>query len=64
MNPGTRKKILIAVAIIIVIALCVIFPRVLSFAELAAREIRYLWWLILLAAVGIYLSFFFGRKEK
>jgi hypothetical protein len=64
MTSETRKKILIAVAIIIVIALCVIFPRVLAFAELAAREIRYLWWLILLAAVGIYLSFFFGRKKK
>ncbi len=64
MTPETRKRILIAVAIITAIALCIIFPRVLSFAQLAAREIRYLWWLILLAALGIYFSFFFGRKKK
>lgn len=64
MRPETRKSILIGVAIITAIALCIIFPRVLSFAQLAAREIRYLWWLILIAALGVYLSFFFGRKKK
>ncbi|MDF9826645.1 hypothetical protein M2103_002289 [Ereboglobus sp. PH5-5] len=64
MTPETRKRILIAVTILVAIALCLIFPRVLAFASLAARELRYFWWLILIAAVGIYLSFFAGRKKK
>lgn len=63
MTPQTRKNLLIAAAIMLAVALCIIFPRVLTFAEMAAREIRYLWWLFLLAAVGIYFSFFFGRKK-
>jgi hypothetical protein len=39
------------------------FPRVLAFVELAARELRYFWWLILLVALGIWLVFFFGKKR-
>jgi hypothetical protein len=41
----------------------VLFPRVLAFVELAAREIRYLWWLILIVALGLWLAFFFGKKR-
>lgn len=63
MTPEIRKKIITIVAILAVIALCLIFPRVLAFTQLAARELRYFWWLILLVGVGIYLSFFFGRKK-
>ena len=39
------------------------FPRVLAFVELAARELRYFWWLVLLFALGIWLALFFGRKR-
>jgi hypothetical protein len=39
------------------------FPRVLAFVELAARELRYFWWLILLVAVSVWLIFFFGKKR-
>lgn len=47
-----------------VLVLCVlIFPRVLAFVELASRELRYFWWLILLVALGIWLTFFFGKKR-
>ncbi len=48
----------------LVLVLCLVFPRVLAFVELAARELRYLWWLILLGALGAYFFFFFGRKNK
>ncbi len=44
-------------------ALFLLFPRALAFAELAAREIRYLWWLILLAALGLWFLFGFKRKS-
>lgn len=63
MTPELRKKIIITVAILVVIALCLVFPRVFAFTQLAARELRYFWWLILIAGAGIYLSFFFGRKK-
>lgn len=51
------------VLIAFVAGLCVAFPRVLAFVELAARELRYLWWLVLLACLGLWLTFFFGRKK-
>lgn len=50
-------------AIIVLIALCFIYPGVAAFAELAARQLRYLWWLVLIAAIGIYFAFFFGRRR-
>jgi hypothetical protein len=34
-----------------------------AFVELAARELRYFWRLILLALVDGYFFFFFGRKK-
>ena len=43
---------------------CVAFPRVLAFVELAARELRYFWWLILILALGVWLAFFVGRRER
>lgn len=46
-----------------VVALCIIFPRIAAFAELAARELRYLWWLVLISVIGIYFLFFFGRRR-
>lgn len=43
---------------------CLLFPRVMAFAELAARELRYFWWLILLVAVGIWLAVFYQREDR
>lgn len=55
-------------ALLILGAVCVLlfllFPPVLAFVELAARELRYLWWLILLFALGIWLIWGFNRKPK
>ena len=44
--------------------LVLVFPRAYAFAEMAAREIRYLWWLILFVALGIWLIWGLGRKPK
>jgi hypothetical protein len=64
MSPSFRRNLVFYSALAVVIALVLIFPRVEAFVALAAREIRYLWWLILIAAFGLYLAFFVGRKKK
>lgn len=58
-----RRKILFAVAAVLIVLAVALFPRVLAFVELAARELRYFWWLVLLLALGIWLAFFYGRKR-
>lgn len=63
MNRPFRRDLAWLSAILMVVALCIVFPRVAAFAELAARELRYLWWLVLIAAIGIYFAFFFGRRR-
>lgn len=62
----SRKRAIIQFATLIVIAimLVLIFPRALGFAEMAAKELRYLWWLILLVALAIWLIWGVGRKPK
>jgi hypothetical protein len=58
-----RRKLALAAGVAAIVVLCFVFPRVLAFAELAAREIRYLWWLVAILALGVWLAFFVGRKK-
>lgn len=58
-----RRRILVIVAGVVLGLLVLLFPRVLAFTELAARELRYFWWLILLLALGVWLAFFVGNKR-
>lgn len=51
---------LLALALVLVL----VFPRALAFAEMAAKEIRYLWWVILLGALGVWLIWGVGRRPK
>jgi hypothetical protein len=62
-RPGRARLAALIVLSLVVVLLCVLFPRVLAFTELAARELRYFWWLVLLVALGAYFFFFFGRKK-
>jgi hypothetical protein len=64
MTPSARRTFGIIGALLVIGVLCLIFPRVLAFVELAARELRYFWWLILILALGIWLVFFYrsGRR--
>ena len=41
-----------------------VFPRATAFAEMAARELRYLWWLVLMIGVGAWLIWGYGRKPR
>ena len=49
---------------IVVIALILLFPPVLGFVEMGARELRYLWWLILLLALAVWLIWGLGKKKQ
>ena len=51
------------IAGLVLVGICLLFPRALAFVELAARELRYLWWLVLLLSFGVWLAFFFGKKK-
>jgi hypothetical protein len=59
-----RRRIGLIVAAVLLVLSVVLFPRVLAFTELAARELRYFWWLILLLALGVWLAFFVGNKRE
>ena len=62
---GTRGRTLLQIGVLlgVLIALALLVPAVLAFAELAARELRYFWWAILLALLGIWLVWGVGRKR-
>lgn len=62
--PNKRALVQVLMLVGICIILFLIFPGALAFVELAAREIRYLWWVILLVALAIWLIWGLGRKPK
>lgn len=64
MNPRARAVFQIALLATVVIALGLLFPRAYGFVEMAGRELRYFWWLILLLALGVWLIWGIGRKPK
>jgi hypothetical protein len=49
---------------IIISILVLLFPPLLEFVEMAARDLRYFWWLILLVALAISLIWGLGKKKK
>ena len=64
MNPRVRAALQIGVLLAVIAALFLVFPTALGFVEMAARELRYLWWLILLIALAIWLIWGIKRKPK
>jgi uncharacterized membrane-anchored protein len=54
----------LAVLLAVVIGLVLLFPRAYAFVEMAARELRYFRWLVLLVALAIWLIWGIGRKSK
>ena len=64
LHPRAKAGCFILLFIAVAIALALLFPPVLAFAEMAARELRYLWWLILLVALAVWLIWGIGRKPK
>jgi len=64
MSPRNRAVLQMAVLFAVVAALVMLFPRAYAFVEMAARELRYFWWLILLIALAIWLIWGIGRRPK
>lgn len=58
-----RRTIFLAIATALLVLAVIAFPRLLAFFELAARELRYLWWLVLLVALGGWIAYYFGKKR-
>jgi len=64
MNPRVRAALQIGVLLAVIAVLFLVFPAAFGFVEMAARELRYLWWLILLIALAIWLIWGMNRKPK
>jgi hypothetical protein len=64
MNPRWAFFFKLCAAVIVVIALVLLFPPVLAFVEMGARELRYLWWLVLLLALAAWLIWGLGKKKE
>jgi len=64
MNPRLRAVIQVSVLLLVVLALVLFFPRAFGFAEMAAQELRYFWWLVLILALALWLIIGLGRKPK
>lgn len=52
------------VLLAVLLGLVVAFPRAYGFVEMAARELRYLWWIILLVLLAIWFIWGLGKKPK
>jgi hypothetical protein len=52
---GSRKQLKLALVIVLLVALALFVPSLLYFTELALRQLRMMWWLILVLAVAIWL---------
>ena len=63
-RPNMRVFLQIGALALIFLLLFLFFPAAFAFVELAAREIRYLWWVILLLALAIWLIWGATRKPK
>ena len=64
MRPRLRALLSTIALLIVLVALVLAFPRVVAFTELAARELRYFWWLILIVALAGWLIWGVGRGSK
>ena len=64
MNPRAKAGCQLLVLLAVVGGLLLLFPRAYAFVEMAARELRHLWWLVLLVALAIWLIWGIGRKPR
>jgi len=63
MSPRARAGCQLGFLVLVGLGLLLLFPRALAFVELAARELRYFWWLILLLALAAWLIWAGRRKS-
>jgi len=63
-KPPWVRFLIFACLLGVLTVLLLLFPAALRFVEMAAREARYLWWLILMVALGFWLIWGFGKSFK
>lgn len=54
----------VASLVVVILALVLMFPKAIAFVEMGAREVLYLWWMILLVALAVWLIWGLGGKKK
>ena len=64
LRPQFKGGMQLLLLVGVLITLVLLFPPAYAFVEMAARELRYFWWLILLVALAIWLIWGIGRKPK
>ena len=64
MSPRLRAIIQMCILLGLLVGLVLIFPRAEAFVQMAARELRYFWWLILLVALAVWFIWGIGRKPR
>ncbi|KAF0178382.1 MAG: hypothetical protein FD161_1931 [Limisphaerales bacterium] len=64
MNPQLRAALRWLVLVAVLVLLALLFKPVLAFVEMAALELRYFWWLILLVALAVWLIWGLGKRPK
>ena len=64
MNPRWIAIFKLGVLLLVVAVLLLIFPRAYEFVAMAARDLRYFWWLVLLLLLAIWLIWGLGSKKK
>ena len=64
MNPRLRAILQILIVLVAVAVLVSLFKPAAAFVEMAARELRYFWWLIFIILLAVWLIWGFGRKRK
>lgn len=61
--PAPQKRLSFMLVVVLLAALAVFVPGFLYFTELALRELRFMWWLILLLIGALWLLGAVGRKQ-
>lgn len=64
MNPRFLAFFKLLGLLLLVVVLIFIFPSTIKFVEMAARELRYLWWLVLLVALAVWMIYIAGKKPR
>ncbi|MCL4787322.1 MAG: hypothetical protein KJ070_11080 [Verrucomicrobia bacterium] len=64
LHPRAKAGCQLLVLLAVLVGLLLLFPSAFGFVERAARELRYLWWLVLLVALAIWLIWGVGRRPK
>jgi type VI protein secretion system component VasK len=64
LHPRAKLFFQACTMVFVLLLLVLLYKPAFEFVELAARELRYFWWLILLVLLAIWLIWGLGRKPK